>query len=96
MIQVDKAAIRQLCEKHRILKLSIFGSAVRDDFHESSDVDLLVDWEPGYSPGWDIVDAEDDFEKLFGRKVDLVNRKFVKRHLQDRILAEARVQYERA
>lgn len=95
MIAVDKKTLSELCEKHRIHKLCIFGSAVRDDFNDDSDVDLLIDWEPGYSPGWDILDVENDFAAFFGRDVDLVNRKYIKETIRDRVLREAKVQYER-
>ncbi|MBM3303086.1 MAG: nucleotidyltransferase domain-containing protein, partial [Deltaproteobacteria bacterium] len=66
--------------------------AVRDDFGPDSDVDLLVEFEPDHTPGWEIVDIEEDLSALLGgRKVDLINPKYLNRRFKDRVLAEAEV-----
>ena len=70
---------------------------MRDDFGPSSDVDMLVEFEAGHSPGWDIVHVEEDFTRLYGgRKVDLVNPKYLNRRLKKRVLGDAVLQYETA
>jgi len=93
--QVPREALAELCRRHRIRRLSLFGSALRDDFSPDSDVDMLVEFEPGYSPGWDILHVEQDFSRLFnGRKIDIVNPKYINRWLKDRICAAAVLQYE--
>lgn len=94
-IDVDQAALRDLCRRHHIRKLSAFGSVVRSDFRADSDIDLLVEFEAGHTPGWEIVDIGEEFETVFGgRRVELVNPKYVNRHLKDRVFDDAVVLYE--
>ena len=94
-IPLPRSEIAELCRRSRIRRLSLFGSALRDDFREDSDVDLLVEYETGYSPGWEIVDLSEAFGRLLGgREVDLVNRKYLNERLKDRVLTSAVVIYE--
>ena len=94
-IELDSAAIRDFCKKWRIKELSVFGSILRDDFRPDSDVDVLVEFEPGHTPGWEIIEIEDELGRLLGgRRVDMVNPKFLNRRLRDRILHDAQVQYD--
>ncbi len=96
-IDIPPDRLAELCRRHRIRRLSLFGSVMRDDFSPSSDVDMLVEFEAGYSPGWDIVHVEEDFSRLYGgRKVDLVNPKYLNRRLKKRVLGDAVLQYETA
>lgn len=67
---------------------------LRDDFHSESDVDVLVRFEPGCPVGFRIFEIEDQLSRILdGRKVDIVNEKFINPRLRDRILADAEVQY---
>jgi predicted nucleotidyltransferase len=87
-----RADLSAFCRKHHIRRLSFFGSAVRDDFREDSDIDVLVEFEPGRTPGFGIIDVQDELSRLFGgRSVDIVNPKYLNPLLRDRILAEAQV-----
>jgi len=96
-IDIPRDAIAEFCRRHHIRRLALFGSVLRDDFGPDSDVDVLVEWEPDHNPGWDVVTIAEELEQLFGgRKVDLVNPKFLKPRLRDRVLRTAEVQYERA
>lgn len=96
-IDIPPDRLAELCRRHRIRRLSLFGSVMRDDFSPNSDVDMLVEFEAGHSPGWEIVDIEQEFSALFGgRKVDMANPKYLNRHLKDRVLGEAVLQYETA
>jgi uncharacterized protein len=93
-ISVTKDAIADFCRRHHIRKLSLFGSVLRDDFRPDSDVDVLVEFEPGHELGWEIVDVEEELSRLFGgHKVDMVHEKYLYWRLRDRILASAQVQY---
>lgn len=93
-IAVDAADLAGLCRRWRIRELALFGSALRPDFGPQSDVDLLVEFEPGVVLGFRIFELERELSALFGgRSVDLVRRKYLHPRLKDRILAEARVQY---
>ena len=94
-ITLPKSEIAELCRLSRIRRLSLFGSALRDDFREDSDIDLLIEYEDGYSPGWEIVDLAEGFSRLFGgREVDVVNRKYLNERVKDRILKSAVLIYE--
>jgi uncharacterized protein len=94
-LSTDRRALADFCRRHHIQRLSLFGSVLRDDFGPESDVDVLVDYEPGHAPGWEVVDIEDELGQLFGgRKIDLVNRKYLNARLKDRILADEVLQYE--
>jgi hypothetical protein len=87
-------AIADFCRRHHIRKLSLYGSVLRDDFRPDSDIDVLVEFEPGCELGWEIVDVEEEFSRLFGgHRVDMVREKYLNHRLRDRILASAEVQY---
>jgi len=90
---IPKDEIAEFCKRHHILKLSIFGSALRDDFAPDSDVDVLVEFEKGYEPGFAFFDMQDELSKLLGRKVDLHTPGFLSRYFRDKVLKEAEVQY---
>ena len=93
-ITVDKEKLAEFCRRHHIRRLSLFGSAVRDDFGPESDVDVLVEFEPGHTPGLAVVDIEEELSELLGgRRVDMVNPKYLNRRLKSRVLEEAEMQY---
>ena len=67
---------------------------LREDFGPESDVDVLVEFAPGHTPGLEIVDVEEELSGILGgRKVDLVNPKYLNRWLAPRVLESAEVQY---
>ena len=76
---VDVNEVDALCRKWRIRELSLFGSALREDFRPESDVDLLVVFERD-APWdlWDLTAMETELQTLFGRKVDVVEKQAVK------------------
>jgi hypothetical protein len=93
-IQVDPQAIAEFCRRNHIRKLALFGSVLRDDFRPDSDVDVLVEFEPGKTPGWAIIDMQDELSALFGgRKVDLLTFKGLHPFIKDRVLGQAQVVY---
>jgi len=93
-IAVDRKKLAEFCRRHHIRKLSFFGSAVREDFGPDSDVDVLVEFEPGHTPGLEVVDIEEELSALLGgRTVDMVNPRYLNRRLKSRVLSEAEVQY---
>lgn len=74
-MKVNKRKLQDLCRKWRIVKLEVFGSVLRQDFHSESDVDLLVTFAP--DARWSLMqlyEAEQEFAALFGRQVELVPR----------------------
>ena len=89
-----KTRIAEFCREHRIRRLSVFGSVLTNDFRPDSDIDLLVEFQPDSTPGWEIVDLEEQLSALFGgRRVDVVNPKYLNHRLRERILRSAVVQY---
>ena len=77
-ISIDRLA--EYCRTNGIKRLDLFGSALCADFGPESDVDLLVEFQPGWTPGlFDFVRIEQEFSEIFGRKVDLVERLGVER-----------------
>jgi predicted nucleotidyltransferase len=95
-INTDTDRIAKFCRAHHIRRLALFGSVLRNDFNADSDVDVLVDFEPGHVPGFfRLHELETELSSLFGgRKIDLVTAKFLNPRIRDRVLAEALVQYE--
>jgi len=77
-IPIDHAKIEAFCQKWKMSEFSLFGSVLRDDFRPDSDVDVLVTFAPDakWRP-WDLDEAESDLKLIFGRNVDLVERKCV-------------------
>ncbi len=93
-IEVDRAALAEFCRANHIRKLSLFGSVLREDFGPESDVDVLVEFEPGRVPGYGFIRIQREMSALFGgRKIDLLTPKSINRRIRDRALANAEVQY---
>jgi len=94
-IELSKDKIALLWKKHHILKLSLFGSVLRNDFGPTSDVDVLVEFEPGHVPSFfRLFDMEDELSVLLGgRKADLRTPEDLDRHFRQSVLATAVVQY---
>jgi predicted nucleotidyltransferase len=92
-IQIPKERITDFCRQHHIRKLAIFGSALRDDFGPDSDVDVLVEFEPGHVPGLAFFGIEQALSAILGRKVDLNTAGFLSPEIREMVLKEAEVQY---
>ena len=93
---VPKARVAGFCRANGVRKLSIFGSALRPDFGPESDVDVLVEFEPGRAPGlFRMAGMEMELTRMFGRKVDLRTPGDLSRYFRRQVLDEAQVQYAR-
>jgi hypothetical protein len=90
---VPPQKLAEYCCKHHINKLSLFGSVLRDDFGPDSDIDVLVEFEPGHVPGFAIVAMEAELSRLAGRKVDLHTPNDLSRYFREQVMREARVEY---
>ena len=78
-IPVDSERIAAFCQKWNVQELSLFGSVLRDDFGPDSDVDALVSFAPDAPWSlWDLVDARDQLQEIFGRRVDLIEKEALK------------------
>ena len=75
-IELPRKAIEAFCFRWKIQELSLFGSVLRPDFNENSDIDFLVTFYPDARPTlFDLVRMQDELEALLNRKVDLVSRR---------------------
>jgi len=85
----------RLCKKYYIIELSIFGSSIRDDFSQDSDVDILVSFEPNSKISlFDIMELEEEFSQLLNREVDLVEKESLKNPIRkDKILSTREIIY---
>lgn len=93
-ISIPEEQLADFCQRYHILKLSFFGSVLGETFGPESDVDVLVEFEPGHIPGLNLIRMQDELSILLGgRKVDLVTPKFLNKRIRDRAIAEAAVQY---
>jgi hypothetical protein len=94
-IEVQDSLIISLAKKYKIKELSFFGSILRDDFQQDSDIDILVqfDAEANYSL-FDLFEIKEEFEKALGREVDLVEKSGLRNpYRRDNILRNAKVIY---
>lgn len=95
-IEIPQASIAEFCKRHHIRKLSLFGSVLREDFGPDSDVDVLVEFEPGTRVGLKFFSLEEELSEILRRKVELHTAGFLSRYFRDKVLNEAEVVYDAA
>ena len=88
--------ITRFCRRWQIRELALFGSAIRDDFHAGSDIDILITYDPASNWGlFEHAQMKNELETLFARKIDLVTRRALEQTqnilLRSRILSTAQV-----
>jgi predicted nucleotidyltransferase len=94
MMPIPQRELADFCRRRRISRLSLFGSVLRDDFGPESDVDVLVEFEPGATVGYlELVDMEMELSALLGRKADVRTPKELSPYFRDEVLASAEPQY---
>ncbi|MBD3174996.1 MAG: nucleotidyltransferase [Armatimonadia bacterium] len=94
MLGLRGEVLADFCRTHRVRRLSVFGSALREDFRGDSDLDVLVEFEPGHVPGLAFFAMQDELSALVDRPVDLNTPECLSPHFRDAVLAEAVVLYE--
>ena len=92
-LTIPRPPLAAFCRRHHIRRLSLFGSVLRDDFRPDSDVDVLVEFEPGHIPGLAFIDIQNELSALLGRPVDLLTPKSISRWIRAQVMADAEVQY---
>lgn len=93
-IPVDREKTAAFCQRHHIRRLALFGSVLRDDFRPDSDVDVLVEFEPGQRVGLiRLAGMELELSDILGRKVDLRTPADLSRYFRQEVLESAEVQY---
>jgi predicted nucleotidyltransferase len=94
-IEIPRDKIAEFCKRNRIRKLSMFGSALKGELRKDSDIDFLVEFQPGKTPSlFDLARMERELSTVLGgRKVDLRTSQELSRYFRDEVLASASVQY---
>ena len=92
---IPREVVAEFCRRHRIRQLSLFGSVLRDDFRPDSDIDVLIEFEPGAGAGLiRLAGLEIELGELLGRTVDLNTPGNFRQPLRDEIIGQAEVVYE--
>jgi predicted nucleotidyltransferase len=92
-ITVEQSGLEAICRRYHVRSLAFFGSVLRDDFRPDSDVDVLVDFEPGQTPGWGFITLGDELGDLLGRRVDLHTPRSISPYFRDQVMREASILY---
>lgn len=97
-IVIPKDTIAEFCRRHRIHRLALFGSVLRDDFGPESDIDVLVEFEPDTNVGFfKLYDLEQELSQILGgRKVEINTPRSLSKYFRDRVDAEAETLYVQA
>src|SRR5215218_1795484 len=95
-LKIPEDKIADFCRRHHIRKLALFGSVLRDDFRPDSDVDVLVEFEPGQTVGLiRLVGIERELSELLGRRVDLRKPGDLSRYFRQQVVDAAEILFER-
>ncbi len=94
-VDIDNEKMARFCRRHRIRKLALFGSVLRDDFDARSDIDVLVEFPPGHTPGFfRLYDMEEELSALLGgRRVDIRTPEDLSRYFRDEVVRQAEARY---
>ena len=90
-IEVPVEEIAAFSRRKRIRKLALFGSVLRDDFTPDSDVDVLVEFEPGHTPGLAFFAMQRELSAILGKTADMNTPKDLSPYFRQEVLAEAEV-----
>ena len=85
--------IADICRRYQIRELAIFGSAARGDMRSDSDVDIMIELEPGTHPGLGWFNLEEELEAIFGRRIDAMQKKLLKPRIRVEAERDAVVLY---
>jgi predicted nucleotidyltransferase len=95
-IEIPHDRIVDFCRRHHIRRLALFGSVLRDDFTPDSDVDVLVEFDEGNTPGFAYFTMQDELSDILGRRADLKTPNELSKYFRDEVLAEAEELYVEA
>jgi hypothetical protein len=98
---IDLDAISSFCKQHRVRKFFLFGSILRDDFDENSDVDVMIDIDGRRLGFHEMCGMLDELEVMFGRRVDMLTKQSIDSpemnpHRRESIASSARLLFETA
>jgi len=83
--------VARFCRRHHIRRLALFGSVLHGDFRADSDIDVLVEFELGHTPGFGFFDVQEELSGLLGRTVDLNTAAFLSPRIRRTVESEAEV-----
>lgn len=93
-IRIPREKVAEFCLRHHIRRLALYGSVLRGDFRPDSDVDVLVEFELGYTVGMlRMAELEMELSGFLGRKVDLRTPAELSRYFRDQVVRESEIQY---
>ena len=99
-MQIDQKQLEQFCKKWKVQQLAIFGSALREDFSDKSDVDVLISFQHSIAWGFEIAEIVQELSQIFKRPVDLVSKRSIEASKnsfkRDEILKNCKVIYDKA
>jgi len=95
-ITFPRERLKAFCRHYRIRRLALFGSILRDDFSPDSDIDMLVEFEPGARTGLAFFRMQRELSEILGRRVDLNTPTQLSRYFREQVLLEAEVVYDAA
>lgn len=90
----QRKALRAFCKTHFVKRLAFFGSVLTDQFHAESDVDVLLEFRPGYVPGFAFFSLQDELETILGRRVDVTTPGGLHPLIQEEVMQGAQTYYE--
>ncbi len=97
-IKFSTKSIREFCQRWKVQEFYLFGSVLRDDFNDQSDIDVMVKFFPNPGWGWEVVRMDDELSEIFGRQVDVAYKDVIEQDdnwlRQKNILSTARLIYE--
>lgn len=93
-LHIPMDALSELCQQYYVRELSLFGSVLRDDFRDESDIDMLVEFEPDAPIGlFEHLELQEAIEQLIGRRVDLISKRGLNLTIRDEVLASSHILY---
>jgi uncharacterized protein len=97
-LSIGNQVLEQFCQRHKIRRLALFGSSLRADFRSDSDVDVLVEFQPGNEPGLlRLAQMELELEALLGgHEVEMRTSEDLSRHFRDAVREQATILYDAA
>ncbi len=94
ILETKREDLERLCRRYHVARLSVFGSALTGGFGPRSDIDMLVEFEPGRTPGFGFVRLQRELSELFGLRVDLHTYRSLSRYFRDEVAQGSQTLYE--
>ena len=93
-VDIEPEVLAAFCRRHHISRLALFGSVLQGDSRPDSDVDILVQFEPRYTPGLAFFEMQAELSHILKRKVDLNTPQFLSPRFRSKVQAEAEILFD--